>query len=87
MTDVRKETGDFADRASTGIAAFDELLGGGFPRNRLYLVDGDPGTGKTTVGIQFLLEGVRRGEPALYVTLCCCATSSRTRRCIARSRW
>jgi circadian clock protein KaiC len=69
MTDVRKETGDFADRASTGIAAFDELLGGGFPRNRLYLVDGDPGTGKTTVGIQFLLEGVRRGEPALYVTL------------------
>ena len=45
------------------------LLHGGLPRNRVYLVMGDPGTGKTTFGIQFLLEGVRNGEQALYITL------------------
>ena len=38
-------------------------------RNRLYLVEGVPGSGKTTLALQFLLEGVRRGEPVLYVTL------------------
>jgi circadian clock protein KaiC len=57
------------DRASTGIPALDHVLGGGFPRDRLYLIDGDPGTGKTTVALQFLLAGAARGESALYVTL------------------
>src|SRR6185369_6496603 len=69
MTESAKEPSDIAERATTGVAALDEVLGGGFPRNRLYLVDGDPGTGKTTVGLQFLLEGIRLGERALYVTL------------------
>src|SRR4029453_13598633 len=55
--------------AATGITGLDHILHGGLPRNRLYLVDGDPGTGKTTLGLQFLLEGARAGERGLYVTL------------------
>ncbi len=54
--------------ASTGIPALDHTLGGGLPTERLYLIQGDPGVGKTTLGLQFLLEGVRRGEPCLYIT-------------------
>jgi circadian clock protein KaiC len=53
----------------TGIAGLDNILCGGFPPNRLYLVQGDPGVGKTTMALQFLREGVRRGERVLYVTL------------------
>lgn len=53
----------------TGIDGLDEILRGGLPRNRLYLVKGNPGVGKTTLALQFLLEGVRRGERALYITL------------------
>jgi circadian clock protein KaiC len=56
-------------RARTGIAGLDEILGGGLPTNHLYLLDGEPGTGKTTVALQFLLEGTARGEKGLYVTL------------------
>src|SRR5687767_9719709 len=56
-------------RAVSSVPGLDQVLGGGFPANRLYLIDGDPGTGKTTLALQFLLEGVRRGEPVLYVTL------------------
>src|SRR6187431_3126257 len=55
--------------AATGIAGLDDVLRGGLPRDRLYLVEGDPGTGKTTLGLQFLLEGARAGERVLYVTL------------------
>ena len=57
------------DVASTGIKGLDHILRGGFPRNRVYLVQGDPGVGKTTLGLQFLLEGIRQGETALYITL------------------
>jgi circadian clock protein KaiC len=57
------------DRADTGIIGLDSILGGGFPRNRMYLVEGDPGSGKTTLALQFLLAGVRRGEPGVYATL------------------
>lgn len=57
------------DRADTGIVGLDSILGGGFPRNRMYLVEGDPGSGKTTLALQFLLAGVRRGEPGVYATL------------------
>src|SRR5690242_5743989 len=55
--------------ASTGVAGLDHVLIGGFPRDHLYLVEGDPGTGKTTMALQFLLEGRERGESGLYVTL------------------
>jgi circadian clock protein KaiC len=55
--------------AQTGIAGLDDVLGGGLPRDRIYLVQGDPGVGKTTVGLQFLLAGVARGEAVLYITL------------------
>jgi circadian clock protein KaiC len=56
-------------RLATGNDGLDQVLNGGFPANRLYLVEGDPGTGKTTFALQFLLEGARQGEPVLYVTL------------------
>jgi circadian clock protein KaiC len=55
--------------ASTGIEGLDHILMGGFPRGRVYLLQGDPGVGKTTLGLQFLLEGARRGETGLYITL------------------
>jgi circadian clock protein KaiC len=58
-----------ANRMATGIEGLDNVLEGGFPANRIYLVEGDPGTGKTTLGLQFLLEGAKLGEPGLYVTL------------------
>jgi circadian clock protein KaiC len=56
-------------RVATGIPGLDSILGGGFPRDRFYLVQGDPGVGKTTLALQFLLEGKRIGEQGLYVTL------------------
>jgi len=54
---------------STGCAGLDHVLAGGLPRGHLYLLEGDPGSGKTTLALQFLLEGQRRGEEALLVTL------------------
>lgn len=54
---------------STGNAGFDTVLKGGLPSNRLYLLEGTPGAGKTTLGLQFLLDGVRVGESVLYITL------------------
>ena len=56
-------------RASTGIPGLDEILGGGLPTNHLYLLDGEPGTGKTTLALQFLLAGGATGARGLYVTL------------------
>lgn len=57
------------ERFATGIAGLDDILGGGLARNHLYLVEGDPGTGKTTLAMQFLMEGIRCGQKGLYVTL------------------
>ena len=56
-------------RASTGIEGLDDIMRGGFVPDRLYLVEGSPGSGKTTLAFQFLLEGVRRREPVLHLTL------------------
>jgi circadian clock protein KaiC len=58
-----------APTISTGSAGLDVVLRGGLPPYRLYLIEGEPGSGKTTLGLQFLLEGVQRGERVLYVTL------------------
>ena len=71
-----------SDVASTGIKGLDHILLGGFPRNRVYLVQGDPGVGKTTLGLQFLLEGVRAGERCLYITL---SESAEELRAVAKS--
>jgi KaiC/GvpD/RAD55 family RecA-like ATPase len=65
----QQSVGKTPARAATGIAGLDAVLNGGLPINHLYLVEGDPGSGKTTLGIQFLLEGRRNGESGLYVTL------------------
>ena len=54
---------------SSGIAGLDLILRGGWPRDRLYLVEGAPGSGKTTLALQFLRDGVQRGERVLYITL------------------
>ena len=56
-------------RVGTGVSGLDDVLVGGLPRHRLYVVEGDPGAGKTTLALQFLLEGIRQGERVLYVTL------------------
>jgi circadian clock protein KaiC len=58
-----------SDRVTTGIAGLDDVLYGGVGPNRVYLVEGTPGSGKTTLALQYLLEGVRRGESCIYVTL------------------
>ncbi|MEA2462414.1 MAG: circadian clock protein KaiC [Acidobacteriota bacterium] len=69
----------------TGIAGLDEVLRGGLPRHQMYFIQGDPGAGKTTLSFQFLLEGARRGEKTLYVTL---SSSARDLERVARShRW
>jgi circadian clock protein KaiC len=56
-------------RISTGSAGLDDILGGGFDANRMYLYEGKPGTGKTTIALQFLLKGADAGERVLYITL------------------
>ena len=57
------------DRASSGLVGLDEILGGGFVRRRLHLIEGRPGTGKTTLGMQFVLAGRDQAETALYVSM------------------
>src|SRR5882724_4269349 len=56
-------------RSKTGIVGLDDILNGGLIPNRLYLIGGDPGAGKTTLALQYLIEGVKQGEKCLYVTL------------------
>jgi circadian clock protein KaiC len=65
-TTIREQ---WKERTPTGIPGLDFLLRGGLPAHRIHLVEGHPGSGKTTLGMQFLLEGARRGESCLYITL------------------
>ncbi len=58
------------DCAETGIRGLDKLLIGGFPREHTYLIEGEPGSGKTTLGLQFCISGAKRGERVLYLSTC-----------------
>ncbi|GAN77111.1 ATPase domain-containing protein [Acidisphaera rubrifaciens] len=58
-----------SETVGSGIEGLDNVLVGGYRRNRLYLVEGQPGTGKTTLALQFLIDGARNGEKCLYITL------------------
>ncbi len=60
---------DEAARISTGNQGLDDILHGGFDRDRMYLYEGRPGTGKTTIALEFLLSGAKLGEKVLYITL------------------
>ena len=72
-------------RISSGNVGLDVILSGGFPRNRLYLLEGSPGSGKTTLALQYLLEGVKQGESCLYITLS--ETSEELRAVAASHGW
>jgi circadian clock protein KaiC len=67
LQDVDEELPDLV--VPTGIAGLDDVLGGGFADSSLHLIEGSPGTGKTTLALQFLLDGRTKGERGLYITL------------------
>jgi circadian clock protein KaiC len=56
-------------KAETGVQGLDDVLSGGFTRRHVFLVEGSPGTGKTTIALQFLIEGAALGERCLYISL------------------
>lgn len=85
MTETTQHLTDSRARAGTGVGGLDAILGGGLPKNRLYLLDGEPGTGKTTLALQFLLEGRAQGERGLYVTLS--ETAEELRAAAASHNW
>ncbi|HTQ33764.1 MAG TPA: ATPase domain-containing protein [Stellaceae bacterium] len=62
-------TAAFLPKAATGVSGLDAILSGGLARNRLHLLEGSPGTGKTTIALQFLMEGAERGESGIYISL------------------
>src|SRR5215472_13168163 len=63
------EPADESRLVATGIPGLDDILGGGVTPDRVYLIEGNPGSGKTTLALHYLFEGRRLGEPGLYVTL------------------
>ncbi|HEV8336269.1 MAG TPA: ATPase domain-containing protein [Candidatus Polarisedimenticolia bacterium] len=69
MTRAGKRTPDSERQVATGVEGLDDILEGGLTADRLYLLEGLPGSGKTTLALQFLLEGIRQGERVLYLTL------------------
>ncbi len=74
-----------ASRVGTGIRELDNILAGGLTANRAYLLEGTPGSGKTTIALQFLLEGARLGETGLYITLS--ETAAELREVAYSHRW
>jgi circadian clock protein KaiC len=64
-----KQNSDTSRFLSTGVPGLDIILAGGLTSDRLFLIEGEPGTGKTTLALQFLHEGVKRGESVIYITL------------------
>src|SRR5215831_10859059 len=78
-------TSEEPQKISSGSSGLDDILDGGFDADRVYLIEGRPGTGKTTLALQFLLKGARSGERCLYVTL---SESERELRAVAaRHGW
>jgi circadian clock protein KaiC len=73
------------DRAHFGVPGLDVIFDGGVPRDRIYLVEGDPGVGKSTLALQFLLSGVAAGERSLYITLS--ETEAEVRQIAASHGW
>jgi circadian clock protein KaiC len=69
LATMNKEALGSSKRSLTGIVGLDDILGGGLPSNRLYLLEGEPGTGKTTLALEFLRNGAMAGEKVLYITL------------------
>ena len=69
MSTVHNAFAHLTPRITTGIPGLDTILGGGLTEHRVYLVEGNPGAGKTTFAIQFLLEGARQQQRGLYITL------------------
>lgn len=69
MVEGTAVSGGASGRAATGVPGLDDILDGGLPHHRLYLLQGSPGVGKTTLALQFLLAGARQGESTLYITL------------------
>jgi len=63
------EMAELLPKAATGVSGLDDILLGGLARNRLHLLEGSPGTGKTTIALQFLMEGAKRGETGIYISL------------------
>jgi circadian clock protein KaiC len=66
---MQKKTSGLTTQASSGIAGLDDIMSGGYERDRVYLLEGSPGTGKTTAALSFLLAGARAGERTLYISL------------------
>ncbi|HWC19586.1 MAG TPA: ATPase domain-containing protein [Terriglobales bacterium] len=79
------ESASRAAKARFGVPGLDDILCGGLIRNRLYLLEGTPGSGKTTLGLQFLLEGANAGENCLYITLS--ETEQELRETAASHQW
>lgn len=70
-SELNQKEAEFGDvnRVKTGVEGLDKILKGGIPENNLVLVSGGPGSGKTTIGLQFLIEGIKNGETGIYVNL------------------
>jgi circadian clock protein KaiC len=82
LKDRQDERADDSACSKTGISGLDEILRGGLPTSHVFLVEGEPGTGKTTLGLQFLIEGAKTNQPVMYITL---SESEREIRKVGRS--